>query len=181
MRAQIEQNPTARTALFPPSPLRAEGVSEAVKMALILHQPPQHALAHYLNDRLKIAVPPPVLKNAEEPVLRSGEIDQLPGLARTDGKRFVHHDMFAGQQGLFGQLKMRGGRRGDHHQIDLAVLAHGRRVLDDFDPRVAFARGLAATFDHLGQSQAGNGRDHRRVKHPPGHAITDQPYLDHDG
>jgi hypothetical protein len=93
--AEVVQNPAAFALRFPPR-VRPWVISEAVVTRLEFNQATQEIFAQHSLHGLEVAVPPPIMVDAEKPVLPSRQIDQLPGLLGCGRKRFFDHDVLTG-------------------------------------------------------------------------------------
>ncbi len=85
---------------------------------------PQRPFGNQTAHGKKIAIPAPVVEDAEQSLLLFGQLDQCLRLGQIQRKGLVDHHMFACQQRLAGEGGMGVVGGGDHHQNDGLIPQH---------------------------------------------------------
>ena len=119
MGAEVIENAATRDGLLAPAGPRDR--AEAVEVGFEIADLPQLSRAQQLLQGQEVAIEAAVVIDRQNPLLACGQSQQLFAFLRRHHEGLLHQHILAGQQGLPGQGKMTVVRRGDDHQLGVAV------------------------------------------------------------
>src|SRR5215475_8264277 len=115
MRTQIKKQPGTWEILLAPGS-RLQVRSKTIEATLVLGKAPEEFAIQHLLNREEIAVPPAILKHAQDAAYLAREFDESIGIRGGIREGLVDDHMLPCLQGARGNVVVRRVRSGDNHQ-----------------------------------------------------------------
>src|ERR1700723_860636 len=170
MRAQIKPKAAAGARQVAPALERLGTVTVVVRFEM--RDFAECATRDNLAHSQKVRVPTAILKNGDQSPAALCQGDEFRRFGECVGERLVHHNVFAGVEGLAGEIEMRGIGRRDYDQINFWKSERFFGFREHCDVVIFFNSG-AVTGNDMSESQSGHIREQRRVKSLAGKSIAE--------